>query len=118
MDPSQHPHAEIVDVSITASDATWLGVFTQKLVEDRLAACGNIVSGVRSIYRWEGAVEDDTEALVVLHTRRSLVDCIIEMTNAEHENDVVQILAVPVVKADPAYHQWVLDSTADPGKLD
>lgn len=103
--------SEIVDVSITASSADWLAEHTRKLVEQRLVACGNIVNGVRSIYRWEGAVEDDREALVVLHTRRSLVEQIVEVTNAAHENDVVQILAVPVVGADPAYRRWVLDST-------
>lgn len=106
--------AEIVDVTITASDAGWLADHTRKLIEERLAACGNIIGEVRSIYRWEGAVEDDPEALVVLHTRRSLVDRIIALTNAEHDDDVVQILAVPVIQADPAYHQWVLDSTISP----
>lgn len=102
---------EICDVTITAGDADWLAAHTRKLVEDGLAACGNILPGVRSIYRWEGTVEDDPEALVILHTRRSLVDRIIERTNRDHADDVVQILAVPVVRADPAYHRWVLDST-------
>jgi periplasmic divalent cation tolerance protein len=104
---------EICDVTITAEDADWLATHTRQLVEEGLAACGNIVPGVRSIYRWEGAVEDDPEALVILHTRRALVDRIVERTNRVHANDVVQILAVPVVRADPAYHRWVLDSTID-----
>jgi periplasmic divalent cation tolerance protein len=104
---------EIVDVTITAADADWLAEFTRRLVEDRLAACGNIVPAIRSIYRWEGAVEDDAEALVVLHTRRSLVAQIIERANAEHPYDTPQVMAVPVVAANPAYRDWILRETLD-----
>jgi periplasmic divalent cation tolerance protein len=103
----------IADVSITAESADWLADFTRSLVGDRLAACGNIVPQIRSIYRWEGAVEDDTEALVVLHTRQSLVPAIIERADREHPYDTPQVLAVPIVDAHPAYREWVLASTRD-----
>ncbi|NKY89780.1 divalent-cation tolerance protein CutA [Nocardia veterana] len=102
---------EIVDVSITAADADWLAAFTRSLVESRLAACGNIIPGVRSIYRWDDAVHDDGETLVVLHTRKSLVPAIIERANTEHPDDTPQVLAVAVVGAHPGYQQWVLDQT-------
>jgi periplasmic divalent cation tolerance protein len=107
------PVDEIVDVSITAADAGWLAEFTRRLVEDRLAACGNIVPAIRSIYRWEGAIEDDAEALVVLHTRRSLVPRIVERTNLEHPYDTPQLMAVPVVDANPAYREWILRETLE-----
>ena len=103
---------EICDVTITADDAEWLAGWVRRLVEDRLAACGNIdVGRVRSIYRWEGAVEDGEEVRVTLHTRRSLVPAIIERADADHPYDTPQVLAVPVVAAHPGYHRWVLDST-------
>lgn len=101
----------IVDVSVTAEDPEWLAEFSRGLVDDRLAACGNIFSGVRSIYRWEGKVEDGREALLVLHTRRSLVSAIIERADIEHPDETPQILAVPVVEAHPGYQRWVLDET-------
>jgi periplasmic divalent cation tolerance protein len=104
---------EIADVSITAESAEWLAEFTRSIVDDRLAACGNIVPRIRSIYRWEGAIEDDAEALVVLHTRQSLVPAIIERANLEHPYDTPQVLAVPVINANPAYRDWVLASTQD-----
>jgi periplasmic divalent cation tolerance protein len=108
---------EICDVTITAASIDWLVEFTRGLVADRLAACGNIsTSAVRSIYRWDGAIEDDTEAVVVLHTRRSLMPEIVERTNAEHDYDTPQVLAVPVVAANPAYQQWVLDETREPAE--
>ncbi|MFE3446849.1 divalent-cation tolerance protein CutA [Nocardia sp. NPDC059180] len=105
---------EIVDVSITAGDTEWLAEFTRRLVTERLAACGNIISGVRSIYRWNDAVHATGEALVILHTRRSLVSAIIERADAEHADETPQVLAVPVTQAHPGYRQWVLDSTTEP----
>jgi periplasmic divalent cation tolerance protein len=59
------------------------------------------------------AIEDDAEALVVLHTRQSLVPAIIERANREHPYDTPQVLAVPVIDASPAYRDWVLTSTQD-----
>jgi periplasmic divalent cation tolerance protein len=103
---------DIVDVSIAADDPVWLAEFTRKLVDDRLAACGNIVPGVRSIYRWDGRTYDEAQALVVLHTRASLVPAIIERADAEHPDATPQVLAVPVVNAHPGYRQWVIDETS------
>ncbi|MGH9243591.1 MAG: divalent-cation tolerance protein CutA [Acidimicrobiales bacterium] len=102
---------EIVDVSITAQSADWLAEFTRRLVDDQLAACGNIVPRIRSIYRWEGKIEDDTEALVILHTRRSLVPRIVDRANREHPYDTPQVIAVAIADANPAYVEWVLNET-------
>jgi periplasmic divalent cation tolerance protein len=102
---------QIADVSITAESADWLAEFTRSIVDDRLAACGNIVPSIRSIYRWEGAIEDDNEALVVLHTRQSLVPAIIERANRDHPYDTPQVLAVAVTDANPGYRDWVVEST-------
>lgn len=102
---------EIVDVFITAEDAEWLAGFTKRLVSDGLVACGNIIPGVRSIYTWEGQVEEGSEALVVLHTRKDLVDDIIERTNKEHPDTTPQVLAVPVTAAHPGYRDWLVQAT-------
>jgi periplasmic divalent cation tolerance protein len=68
---------DICEVVITGPDAEWLIRFTRQLVEDRLAACGQNISAIRSIYRWDGKVQDDSEARVALHTRRGLVPAIL-----------------------------------------
>ena len=101
---------EICDVDITAPDVDWLAALTRRLVEDRLAASGNIVRDVRTIYRWEGAVRDVAEARVTLHTRRSLVSRIVERVAAEHPYDVPGVRVV-AVEAATAYVRWVFDST-------
>ena len=59
---------ECCEVVITAADADWLAGFTRTLVEERLAACGHLLTPIRSVYRWEGAVHDEAEARVGLHT--------------------------------------------------
>ncbi|HEY8547633.1 MAG TPA: divalent-cation tolerance protein CutA [Acidimicrobiales bacterium] len=106
---------EICDITVTADDRDWLVGFVRGLVEDRLVACGNVtVTPVRSIYRWDGAVEEADEVAVVLHTRRSLADQVVARTEAEHPYDTPQVLVVPVVGASAGYHRWVLESTAEP----
>lgn len=102
---------ELVDVTLTAEDPEWLAEFTRRLVNDGLAACGNIVPRVRSIYTWEGKVEDGNEALVFLHTQRKHVDRIIERADQEHPDDTPQVLALTVADAHPGYREWLLGVT-------
>ena len=104
--------ADICEVVITAADADWLAGFTRRLVEDRLAACGHQIAAIRSIYRWDGAVRDDPEARVALHTRTALVDAIVARADAEHPYDVPCVIALPVVAANPAYAEWVRAETS------
>jgi periplasmic divalent cation tolerance protein len=103
---------EVVEVVITAADPQWLADFTRRLVTDRLAACGQQVAAIRSVYRWDGEVHDDPEARVALHTRADLVDRIVERANAEHPYDVPCVLALPIVAGNPAYLDWVREETA------
>ena len=103
----------ICEVIITAADPEWLAAFTRRLVADRLAACGQQVAAIRSIYRWDGEIHDDPEARVALHTRASLVDRIVERANAEHPYDVPCVLALPVAAGNPAYLEWVLSETGE-----
>lgn len=102
----------IVDVTITAPDADWLLDHARTLVEQRLAASGNVIPAIRSVYRWKGAIEDATEAYAVLHTRAELVPAIIDATNAAHPYETVHVLATKIVDADPDYRQWIIDETA------
>src|ERR1700704_2152660 len=79
---------DICEVVITAGDAEALAALTKTLVEERLAARGQNIASVRSIYRWEGAIQDDPEARVALHTRRALVPEVVERVKALHPYDV------------------------------
>jgi periplasmic divalent cation tolerance protein len=103
---------QVCEVVITAGTAEWLAAFTRKLVERRLAACGQNIAAIRSIYRWQGAVEDEGEARVALHTRLSLVPSIVAMADEEHPYDVPCVIALPVVAGNPRYIEWVLAETS------
>ena len=106
---------QICEVVVTASDSEWLAGFTRRLVEDRLAACGHQIAAIRSVYRWAGAVHDEPEARVALHTRASLVERIVARADAEHPYDVPCVLALPVTGGNPAYLEWVRAMTDQPG---
>ena len=105
---------ECCEVVVTGPDADWLAGFTHTLVEQRLAACGQAISAVRSIYRWQGAIHDDAEARVALHTRRSLVPAIVARAQQLHPYDVPCVIAVPLVDGEPAYLRWIVDETTSP----
>ena len=102
------------EVVVTADDADWLAGFTRTLVEDRLAACGHLLHPIRSVYRWQGAVHDDAEARVALHTRRSLVPAIVARTAELHSYDVPCVIALPLVGGNPAYMHWLAAETREP----
>ncbi|MBO0856283.1 MAG: divalent-cation tolerance protein CutA [Nocardia sp.] len=106
---------QIVDISVTAADTDKLADITRELVQRHLVACGNIVSGVRSVYVWAGEINDDSESLVILHTRRSLVPAVIDYVEAVHPDETPQIIATEAVEVHPGYRQWVLDSTRQAG---
>jgi periplasmic divalent cation tolerance protein len=105
---------EFCEVVVTGPDAEWLAAFTRTLIEERLAACGHTLAGIRSIYRWNGAVQDETEARVALHTRRSLVPEIVERTGRLHPYDVPCVIAMPLVGGNPDYLRWIAEETGPP----
>jgi periplasmic divalent cation tolerance protein len=104
---------EFCEVVITAADADWLAGFTRTLVEERLAACGHQIAAIRSIYRWDGAVHDEAEARVALHTRRALVPAITARADEQHPYEVPCVIALPLVGGNPAYLRWIGEETRE-----
>lgn len=101
-------------VVTTAPDAHTARTLATTVVEERLAACANIVPGVTSIYRWEGAVQHDDEVMLVLKTTPggfvALRDRIAEL----HPYDVPEILALAVPDGSVEYMSWVADEVVAP----
>ncbi|HET8541680.1 MAG TPA: divalent-cation tolerance protein CutA [Anaeromyxobacter sp.] len=81
------------------------------LVEERLAACGNVVPGLRSIYRWEGKVQDEGEALLVLKTTRARFEALRDRVLALHPYEVPEVIALPVEAGGARYLAWIADET-------
>jgi len=82
------------------------------LVEERLAACVNLITPLTSIYRWRGAVERAREVLLVIKTRRTLVPRIAARVRALHSYEVPEVIALPVVAGARSYLAWLLGETA------
>ena len=82
----------------------------QQLVEERLAACVNILGPIRSIYRWEGAVQTADEAAAIFKSEQSQVDAVIERVTALHSYDVPCVVSWPDDKVLREYAEWVENS--------
>jgi periplasmic divalent cation tolerance protein len=81
------------------------------LVEERLAACGNVLPAIRSIYRWEGKVEDEAEALLVLKTTRARLEALRDRVLALHPYEVPEVIALPVEGGSARYLEWIAAET-------
>ena len=85
-------------------------MISRTLVEEKLAACANILQ-VKSVYRWHGKVEETGEAAMFLKTRSELVDRLIERVKQLHSYEIPCILSFPIEKGNPDYLQWIEEST-------
>lgn len=103
--------AALAVVLMTAPGAEVAEAVARALVEERLIACANLVPGVTSIYRWQGAVRTEAEVLVVMKTRVELVPRLLERATELHPYEVPELLALPVASGLPAYCRWVLGET-------
>jgi periplasmic divalent cation tolerance protein len=99
-------------VLVTCATAEAAVALASTVVEERLAACGNIVPGVRSIYRWQGAVQEDAEVLLLLKTVAARVPALSARVRDLHSYDVPEVLALPVLGGLQRYLEWIEESTS------
>lgn len=98
---------EAIVVLVTAPTPERAAEIARAVVGERLAACGNVVPGLRSVYRWEGKVQEDDEALLVLKTTRARFDALRDRVLALHPYDVPEVIALPVLAGSAAYLDWI-----------
>ncbi len=101
---------DIITVLITAPTADTAAQLARTLVEEGLAACGNVVPGLRSIYRWEGRLQDEPEALLLLKTRAALFEPLRSRVVALHPYQCPEVLRLDVTAGHAPYLQWIRDS--------
>jgi periplasmic divalent cation tolerance protein len=85
--------------------------FATTLVEERLAACVNLMPAMQSVYRWEGQIEQDTERQVVIKTTRERVVQLWDRVRDLHPYDVPEFVVMPIIDGNDAYLRWIGEST-------
>jgi len=99
-------------VTTTVDDREAAQALARSAVEARLAACGQVVGPITSVYRWQGAVETAAEWMVLFKTAEHAAPALVDHVRARHPYQVPEILVTPVVGGNPAYLAWVAESTA------
>ena len=106
---------DIVFIYVTHPDLDAALALGRKLVEEGLAACANTLPGMRSVYRWEGRIEEASEVVMILKTRADLVAGVQALVKAEHPYECPCVVTLPVAGGDPGYLAWIRTSSGDFG---
>jgi periplasmic divalent cation tolerance protein len=101
---------EIV-VFITASNDDEATKVARTLVEARLAGCVNIIKNIRSIYTWQGKIEDEAEVLMIAKTQKPLFDALMKKVKELHSYTVPEIIAMPIIEGSEDYLKWLREVT-------
>jgi periplasmic divalent cation tolerance protein len=105
------PESEPLVVLVTAGSVQDAEYLAETLVRERLAACVNVLPDIVSIYRWQGAVQRDNEALMIVKTTRPLLTQLVARVQTLHSYDVPEIIALPIVAGSEPYLRWLADVT-------
>ncbi len=100
---------------ITASDEDEAGRIGRALVDERLAACANVIPGMRAIYRWQGAVQDEREAVLIVKTQESLADAATARIKVLHSYEVPCVVVLPISGGNEAFLEWIEAETGEGG---
>ena len=105
---------EALVVYITASSEDEAATIGRALVEEKLAACVNMVKDIRSIYSWQGKIEDEKEVLMIVKTRAALFNALKAKVLSMHSYSVPEIIALRIVDGSEEYLKWLKDVTTQP----
>jgi len=102
-------------VYVTAGSLAEAREVGRALIEARLAACVNLLPGMRSMYHWQGAVQEDEEVVLIAKTREALLDRLVETVRRVHSYECPCVVALPVAGGNPAFLDWIAEETAAAG---
>lgn len=102
---------EYVLLYVTTSSRDEAMAIGRAVVEERLAACANVLPGMTSIYRWQGAIEQSDETVLLLKTRSELANEATRRVVALHSYECPCVVALPIEAGNPSYLQWISEQT-------
>jgi periplasmic divalent cation tolerance protein len=85
--------------------------FGQSLVDERLAACVNVLPAMESVYRWEGRIEQENERQVIIKTSRERVVALWDRVRELHPYEVPEFVVIPIIDGNDAYLRWIGEGT-------
>lgn len=103
----------VCELVITAPDPEWAAKITRSLIDRKLIACGHQFP-IQATYTWQGKTEANPETRLALHTRVELVDEISAIITAAHPYEVPCVVALPIIRANPSYADWIITTTSSP----
>ena len=105
-----------VVVFVAGPDENTLTSIAERVVGERLAACVNVIPGVRSVYRWNDDVQTSQEVLGIMKTTRSAVGDLKRRVLELHPYEVPEFIVIPIESGSPSYLDWVTSSIGAGGK--
>lgn len=111
---SQGSDISIVYVTVPPAGADDVAKkLASSVIENKLAACVNIVPGITSVYWWEGKVEESAEQLLIMKTQTTLVERLTEHVQSNHPYDECEVISAAVTGGSLSYLAWVKESTQE-----
>jgi len=98
-------------ILVTTKDALEAKKIAKILIEEKLAACVNIVPKIESIYSWEDKIVEDNESLMIIKTKQTLFEKLAQKIKEIHSYSVPEIIALPIEAGSAEYLNWLKDNT-------
>lgn len=98
-------------VFVTAANKGEAGKIASVLIEEKLAACVNVITNVKSLFRWQGKADSAREVLLIIKSRKALLNKLIKKVKSIHSYEVPEIIAVPIIGGDRKYLNWINECT-------
>lgn len=102
---------EYIVVLITTSSSEEAEKIGRALVEGRLAACVNTIPEIKSFFTWQGKLEEEREALMIVKTKASLFPSLVERVKALHSYTLPEVIALPIQMGSESYLRWIDEVT-------
>ena len=98
-------------IFITTANKKEAGRIARHLIKNRLAACVNIIDNIKSIFWWKGKIDKAREVLLIIKTKKRLIDKLIKKVKALHSYEVPEIIVLPIIAGNKKYLEWIDEST-------
>jgi len=100
---------------VTTPDRESARKLARSIIDQKLAACVNIVPNIESIYMWEGKVTEDNEYLMMVKTRTNRIDELSKFVRENHPYSVAEVISLPIQNGNPPYLDWIAQSVPEKG---